>query len=73
MTQENPPKDWQTTLLLCIFTGGVSGHRWYTGYKGSAIAQLLTAGGCMVWWIMDLIKILNGTFVDAQGRPLVKK
>jgi len=72
-TPDNPPKDWTTALILCVTLGVLGGHRWYTGYKGSAIAQLLTMGGCGIWTLIDLIKIAQGSFVDAQGRPLIKK
>ncbi|HEY3054618.1 MAG TPA: TM2 domain-containing protein [Thermoanaerobaculia bacterium] len=66
-------KDWLTTLLLCIFLGGFGAHRFYTGHTGTAVVQLLTAGGCLVWAIIDLINIITGKFVDANGQPLLKK
>lgn len=66
-------KDWLTTLLLCIFTGTLGGHRFYTGHTGTAVAQLLTLGGCFIWTIIDLVNIITGKFLDAQGRPLLKK
>jgi TM2 domain-containing membrane protein YozV len=66
------PKDWLTTLLLCLFLGGLGVHRFYTGKTGSGIAQLLTLGGCGIWALVDLIMIATGKYVDAAGRPLVK-
>ena len=68
-----PPKDWLTTLLLCWFLGAFGVHRFFTGHKGTGVAQLLTLGGCFVWAIYDLIMIITGKFVDAYGQPLVKK
>lgn len=65
-------KDWLTTLLLCIFLGGFGAHRFYTGHTGTAVVQLLTLGGCLVWAIIDLVQIITGNFRDANGQPLHK-
>ena len=72
-SQPGQQKDWLTTLLFCIFLGGLGGHRFYTGYTGIGVAQLLTLGGCGIWAIIDLINIITGKFVDANGQPLLKK
>ena len=65
-------KPWLVTLLLCFFAGAFGVHRFYVGKMGTGIAMLLTLGGCGIWQIYDLIMIITGKFVDAQGRPLVK-
>jgi TM2 domain-containing membrane protein YozV len=65
-------KNYMTTLLLCLFAGCVGAHRFYVGKTGSGVAQLLTAGGCGIWTLVDLIMILTNKFTDAQGRPLLK-
>ncbi len=66
-------KDWLTTLLLCIFLGGLGIHRFYTGHTVIGIIQLLTFGGCGIWYIIDLILIVVGSFKDASGNPLARK
>ncbi|MDB5033715.1 MAG: hypothetical protein JWQ98_956 [Chlorobi bacterium] len=68
-----PQREWLTTLLLCLFLGGLGIHRFYTGYKKEAIIQLLTGGGCGIWAILDLISIITEKFTDAEGRPLIKQ
>jgi TM2 domain-containing membrane protein YozV len=69
---EGGGKDWLTTLLLCIFLGGIGIHRFYTGHIGIGIAQVLTLGGCGIWALVDLIMIAMGTFKDANGNLLVR-
>ncbi len=65
-------KDWLTALLLCIFLGVFGIHRFYTGHIAIGIVQLLTAGGCGIWWLIDLIMIATGSFTDINGLPLLK-
>ena len=65
-------KSWLVTLLLCIFIGGLGAHRFYVGKIGTGILMLLTAGGCGIWVIVDLILILTNSFTDIDGKPLVK-
>lgn len=63
-------KKWLYTLLFCWFFGYLGVHRFYTGKTGTAIAMLLTCGGCGIWTLYDLIMILLGNFTDNEGRPL---
>ncbi|AZA14698.1 TM2 domain-containing protein [Corynebacterium choanae] len=39
--------------LLWLFVGIMGGHRFYLGHVGVGAAQLLTAGGCGIWWLID--------------------
>lgn len=66
-------KDWLVTLLLAILVGGLGIHRFYVGKTGTGILMLLTAGGCGIWSIIDIIMVATGSFKDAQGNALVKK
>ncbi len=64
---------WTTTLLLCLFTGCVGGHRFYSGHKGRAILYIFTLGGIIgILPLIDLISILTGKFLDAEGKLISK-
>jgi predicted Zn finger-like uncharacterized protein len=61
--------------LLGIFLGWVGSHRFYLGYIGIGVAQvivtLFTFGLGGLWGIIEGILILVGTIdKDAQGMPL---
>ena len=66
-------KDWLVALLLSIFLGIIGVDRFYAGHIGLGVLKLITAGGCGIWWIVDVIMIANGRFKDSNGRKLVKK
>ena len=63
-------KSYVATLLLAWFLGGWGIHRFYTGHIGIGVAQLLTAGGCGIWALVDLINICFGNFKTADGQEL---
>ncbi len=63
-------KDWLTTLLLSAFLGYFGVHRFYTGHIGIGVAQLLTGGGCGIWYIIDMILIVTNNYKDSEGNPL---
>ena len=65
-------KSWSVSLLLCAFLGCIGAHRFYTGYTVIGIIQLLTAGGCGIWALIDFIFILCGNYKDSDGNLLVK-
>ena len=65
--------DWTVALILSILVGELGVDRFYTGSIMLGILKLVTFGGCGVWWIIDIILIVTGSYKDAQGRPLVRK
>ncbi|MGD0152950.1 MAG: TM2 domain-containing protein [Thermacetogeniaceae bacterium] len=61
--------------LLGIFLGSIGVHRFYLGYVGIGIAQiivtLVTFGIGGIWGFIEGILILTGTInKDAKGQPL---
>lgn len=63
-------KSYTATLLLAFFLGGFGIHRFYTGYIGIGIVQLLTGGGFGIWLLIDMFSIALNKFVDADGNLL---
>ena len=59
-------KDWLTTLLLCFFLGEFGIHSFYVGKTGIGVVQLLTLGGCGIWWLVDFIMIVCGSYRDGE-------
>ena len=64
--------NWLTLLLLSIFLGTLGVDRFYVGKIGTGILKLITAGGCGVWWLIDLIMIICEKFTDSNGN-IVKR
>lgn len=63
-------KSHVVTLLLSFFLGGLGLHRFYTGYIGLGVLQILTGGGCGIWTIIDFISICFNKYQDADGQDL---
>ena len=82
-------KDWLTTLLLLIFTGGVGGHNYYVGNTKLGIikSSILLAGiplsiigigflcflGLLAWTIVELVSLLQNKFEDSEGKIICQK
>ncbi len=66
------PKSRLVALLLCWFLGLFGAHRYYTGKIWTGVIMLLTGGGFVIWWIIDLVVILVGEFDDKQNRKLYR-
>ena len=73
LTGNKSEKDWLTTLLLCIFTGGLGIHRFYVGKIGTGLLFLFTLGCFGIGIIIDLIAIVMGKFADAEGNLIINE
>lgn len=64
------PKSNTIALLTCIFLGVIGVHRFYVGKVGTGILYIFTGGLCGIGVIVDIIKILTGSFKDSEGLTL---
>jgi TM2 domain-containing membrane protein YozV len=60
-------KSQLVALLLALFVGVLGIHRFYLGYTGIGIIQLLTLGGFGIWSLIDLILIITGDLKPKNG------
>ena len=49
--------NWMLTLIMSIFFGQLGVDRFMMGQIGLGILKLITAGGCGIWWLIDIILI----------------
>jgi Flp pilus assembly protein TadB len=57
-----------TALLLLLFLGLLGVHRMYVGKIGTGFLFMITGGGLLIWWMVDLALITSGSFRDKQER-----
>ena len=67
---EGGVKTQLTAFLLCFFLGVIGVHRFYMGYTGIGIVQILTLGGCGIWTLIDLIRIITLDLKCKDGSEL---
>ncbi len=60
-------KSQLVALILVLLVGGLGIHRFYLGYTWQGIVQLLTGGGCGIWALIDLIRIITGNLQPKAG------
>jgi hypothetical protein len=56
-----------TTLILGVFLGLFGADRFYLGYCGLGALKLITLGGVGVWWFVDLVLLIVGTYRPNNG------
>lgn len=55
-------------LVLALLVGGIGIHRFYLGYIWQGVVQLLTFGGCGIWMLIDIVRILTGDLQPKDGK-----
>ena len=64
---DEEPKSQVIAMLLVLIVGVFGIHRFYLGYTAIGILQFLTFGGCLVWWIVDIVLIMSGNLGPKDG------
>jgi TM2 domain-containing membrane protein YozV len=72
-TAEGEGKSQIIAAVLAFVVGVLGIHRFYLGYTGIGIAQLLTLGGCGIWALIDLIRIIIGDLKPKDGNDYTTK
>jgi hypothetical protein len=60
-------RSWVIALVLCFFVGMLGIHRFYLGYIGLGILELLTAGCFGILWLIDFIRIIIRSLNPKDG------
>ncbi len=61
-------KNWSTAFVLSIFLGIFGADRFYVGRIELGALKLLTFGGYLVWWMIDVVLLYQGRMKDGLGR-----
>ena len=59
-------------FLLAFFGGPLGLHRFYVGKTGTGILMILTLGGLGIWWLIDVVMLVSGSFRDAEQQRLTE-
>ena len=65
-------KDFVVLVLLSVLVGPLGIDRFYLGKYVTGVLKLITGGGLLIWWLIDLFLIVTGKMTDAQGRVVIK-
>ncbi len=71
MQQVNSDKEFMVALILAILIPGID--RIYAGSIGLGILKLITFGGFGIWWLVDLVKLVTGSYKDGSGNLVSSK
>ena len=63
-------KSWNTTWWLSTTLGWLGADRFYTGSIWLGILKLITAGGLVIWWAIDLLLLMQGKYKDSGKQVL---
>ena len=62
VTQENIDLVWKVLAIL-------GGHRLFSGNIKKSILFYLSAGGLLVWWVLDVVAMFKGSYFAANYKP----
>lgn len=58
-------------FILAGLLGIFGAHRFYAGRYLTGMVMLLTLGGALIWWMVDMMLIAVGEFRDSEGYRLI--
>lgn len=62
-----PGKSQIIALVLALLVGVIGVHRFYLGYPMEGVLQIITLGGCVIWTLIDIFRIITGDLQPADG------
>ena len=68
--KETSDKSWETAVVLSVLLGWLGADRLYLGSAWLGILKFCTLGGFGVWWVVDIVLLLQGAMRDGEGRAM---